>query len=272
MSQINWRSDGVQGDIRRRDFTVQSPKGIQVPAILSTPDGASEPLPLLLLSHGGTQHKTHPATELVRERLMLGAPIAVATIDLEQHGERGGLDSMEDDRFLDLIADPESPDRASDEWSSTLNALIQTGEFEPDSVAYVGLSLGGWFGFTFVANHPELRASMLGLIGAGFTMIEAAGRPTPERGSFERAPDITVPTAFVMQWDDQLITRDGALEAFELLGTDDKRLFAAPGEHALVPVDVIDTARDFLFDRLNRKPMPEPLLAPIFAALTALGD
>ena len=46
------------------------------------------------------------------------------------------------------------------------------------------------------------------------------------------APNIKIPVLFHVQWDDELFSRDGQFELFDLLGTQDKQLIAFPSELA----------------------------------------
>ena len=64
------------------------------------------------------------------------------------------------------------------------------------------------------------------------------------------APKITVPTLFHMQWDDELFSREGQLELFDLLGTQAKRLIAFPGSHTTTSPAAVKMWCDFTMDYL----------------------
>ena len=65
------------------------------------------------------------------------------------------------------------------------------------------------------------------------------------------APRVTVPLLFHVQWDDELFSRSGQLELFDLLGSPDKRLIAFPGPHrAAVPAAVASWCA-FLVEQLG---------------------
>ena len=49
-----------------------------------------------------------------------------------------------------------------------------------------------------------------------------------------------------MQPEDELFPRDGHLELFDALASDDKRMHADPGLHAQVPGEEIDFSFEFL--------------------------
>ena len=60
------------------------------------------------------------------------------------------------------------------------------------------------------------------------------------------AAAIHCPVLFLMQLEDELFPRDGYLELFDALGSDDKRIHANPGLHPEVPGEEIDFAFGFL--------------------------
>ena len=54
-----------------------------------------------------------------------------------------------------------------------------------------------------------------------------------------------------MQWDDELFARDGVLALFDLIGADDKRLYANPGRHAATPEHVRTATSAFIAEQLR---------------------
>ena len=75
-----------------------------------------------------------------------------------------------------------------------------------------------------------------------------------EASLFERlardAPRLACPTLFLMQWDDELFERESVLALFDLLGAEDKRLYANPGGHAETPEHVRYAGREFIAAQL----------------------
>lgn len=85
-------------------------------------------------------------------------------------------------------------------------------------MGYWGLSLGCGLGVPFVAAEPRVRAAVLGLNGAE-TSAEAAAR-------------ITVPVEFLVQWDDELVSRAASLALFDVFASAEKTLHANSGKQA----------------------------------------
>ena len=85
--------------------------------------------------------------------------------------------------------------------------------------------MGGAIGVRLVAVEPRISAAVLGLAAL-----------LPDDGALaEAASRVTVPVEFVMQWDDEIISRDSGLALFEALGTGVKSLHANPGGHVQIP-------------------------------------
>ncbi len=49
------------------------------------------------------------------------------------------------------------------------------------------------------------------------------------------APSVTCPIRFLIQWDDELISRQSGFDLFDALGSVKKTLHANPGRHQAVP-------------------------------------
>ena len=58
---------------------------------------------------------------------------------------------------------------------------------------------------------------------------------------------------FMVQWDDEIFDRDGALELFDALGSHDKRMHVHPGRHGAFPQEAADAGREFLSRQLRRE-------------------
>jgi hypothetical protein len=108
--------------------------------------------------------------------------------------------------------------------------------------------MGTVLGLPFVASDRRIAAAVLGACG-----LSQRGRSlglVAERLRAD-APRVTCPVHFMLQWDDEIFDRAGALELFGLIGTADKRLHAHPGRHGDVPLEAVDAGRAFLADRLS---------------------
>ena len=219
-----------RGVVERR-FDVTSDDRV-VPAIVWTPEGATGERPLVLLGHGGSGHKRMDYVLALARRFVRHRGYAVAAIDGPAHGDRArGIDSAEwwSQRVIDsMISD----------WKATRVALAELPEVGRGPLGYWGLSMGTLFGVPFVAAEPEVRAAVLGLMAAAGKRYTAT------------AADIKCPVLFLQQLDDELMDRQGCLELFLAIGSDDKRLHANPGMHAAVPVEEMEHSESFFAKHL----------------------
>jgi hypothetical protein len=67
----------------------------------------------------------------------------------------------------------------------------------------------------------------------------------------EDAPKLRCPVLFQLKWNDQLFTREGQLELFDRLGSEEKWLKAYPGAHVPVAGEQLADIEDFLARRLK---------------------
>ena len=204
-----------------------------------TPEGASGSRPLVLLGHGGSQHKRSPNILALARRIVRHLGFAAAAIDGPMHGDRveGGneltLDQVRDRMSRD---DPEAVTRrfraARAEWSETLTALRELPEVGENKTGYWGLSMGTVIGLPFVASEPRIDAAVLGLMGIA---VDARG---------EAARAIKIPVLFLFQWHDELVKRADGLALFDTIGSELKRMHINPGAHAAVPAHEIQASED----------------------------
>ncbi|HEY2286601.1 MAG TPA: dienelactone hydrolase family protein [Streptosporangiaceae bacterium] len=222
----------------------------EIPGVLWTPDGAPGPRPLILIGHGGGQHKKAPGV-VARARRFAGAGFAVAAIDVPGHGDRpkgaefgriaaeirarvtAGADPAAAVQAMhDLVAGP-----AVAEWQQVLTAIQQSGQAEAGRAGYWGVSMGGAIGVPLAAAEPRIRAAVLGLLGSP--------------GLAGTAARITVPVQFLVQWDDEQVPRAQSLALFDAFGSAEKTLHANPGPHADLPRFETDSALRFFARHLG---------------------
>ncbi|WP_380282704.1 alpha/beta fold hydrolase [Kitasatospora purpeofusca] len=212
----------------------------EIPGALWTPDGPARPRPLILLGHGGGEHKKAPAVLTLARRLVAECGFAVVAPDVPGHGDRPVQEEY--DRIatanrarIEAGAEPAPllaefhalvARRTVPEWRAVLDAVQRLDHVGAGPVGYRGISLGCGLGVPFVAAEPRVRAAVLGLGGAIASAAEAAR--------------ITVPVEFLLQWDDERVPRAAALALFEALGSAEKTLHANPGRHGDLPAFELD--------------------------------
>ena len=239
---MRFTSETITDGVSERLFTVED-----VPGVLWSPARAAAPnhsRPLVLLAHGGGQHKQAPNVLGRARRLATACGFAAAAIDAPGSGERPRTE--EDERFVAEIrgrmaaGEPVGPqvarynaaqaERAVPEWRATLDALqAQPGLDGP--VGFWGLSMGSATGVPLAAAEPRISAAVLGLAGHE-TLAGAAAR-------------VTIPVQFLLQWDDEQIPRDSGLALFDAFASREKSLHANPGRHADVPMFEVESSLRF---------------------------
>jgi dienelactone hydrolase len=218
----------------------------EIPGVLWTPGGATGTRPLILIGHGGGQHKKAPGVVARARRFAAERGFAVAAVDVPSHGDR-----PKDEEYSRISAEIDARVQAGEElapllagfhalvarqtvpeWRAVLDALQQLDQVGAGPVGYWGVSMGCGLGVPFVAAEPRVRAAVLGL-GSGLASAEAAVR-------------ITVPVEFLVQWDDERVPRSASLALFDAFGSAEKTLHANPGGHAdLLPSFETDSSLRF---------------------------
>jgi dienelactone hydrolase len=241
---MHFMSETIVDGVSERLFTLGD-----VPGVLWSPAGAAGPArsrrPLVLLAHGGGQHKTAPSVRGRARRCVTGCGFAAAAIDAPGCGDRPKTE--EDERFIAEIrgrmaaGEPVGPqiarynaaqaERAVPEWRATLDALqAQPGLDGP--VGFWGVSMGSATGVPLAAAEPRIAAAVFGLAGHE-TLAAAAAR-------------VTIPVEFLLQWDDELIPRESGLALFDAFASRDKSMHANPGRHADMPMFEVENSLRFL--------------------------
>jgi dienelactone hydrolase len=229
---------------RRFDLSVS---GETVPGILWTPEDATGTRPLVLLGHGGSQHKRAPNILALARRLVRHLGYASAAIDGPMHGDRieGGTELELADVRRMMDQDPEASAvrfrAARTEWSATIDALREVDGVGVGPLGYWGLSMGTVIGLPFVASEERIDAAVLGLMGV------------PEGAKGRAAASISFPVLFLVQWDDELVDRQAAFRLFGQIASTDKTMHVNPGLHAAVPAYEIQASEDFFEKHLGAK-------------------
>src|SRR3984957_8015185 len=185
----------------------------EIPGVLWTPEDAHGTRPLILMGHGGGQHKKAPGVLARARRLAPAGRGAGAAPEATAGGSRG-------------------VGRAVADCGAVLTAVHQLDYIGGGAVGYWGVSMGCAFGMPLVAAEPRVRAAVLGLQGAPVLT--------------ETAAQITVPVQFLVQWDDEQMPRAQSLALFDALGSAEKPLHANPGKHGDLPwLETDDSLRFF---------------------------
>ncbi|WP_433151087.1 dienelactone hydrolase family protein [Actinomadura nitritigenes] len=222
----------------------------EIPGVLWTPEGARGTRPLILLGHGGGQHKA--ATGIVSHARRYAAEgFAVVAIDAPNHGDRpkdeefgriaagmrAGMAAGEDPGALVAGMHSHLAGRAVADWRAVLSAVQRLDQVGVGPVGYYGMSMGCGLGIPLIAAERRIRAAVLGLLGV--------------HGLAEDAARITVPVQFLVQWDDQMVQRDQSLALFDALASTEKTLHANPGRHGDVPSFEADSSLRFFARHLS---------------------
>lgn len=220
------------------DLTVA---GERVPAVIWAPEGASGARPLVLMGHGGSQHKKIGALAARARGYARRLGYAVLAIDAPGHGDRitreeaarlaaevgarvrgeAGSGSF---NLMKTMA--ERTARAVPEWKAALDA-VQALPFvgRHERVGYWGVSMGTAIGVPFVAAEPRIKCAVFGLAGL---------RPNMEAFA-EAAARITIPVEFVFQWEDAVAPRDYGTALFNAFASKEKTMHINPGAHVEIP-------------------------------------
>jgi dienelactone hydrolase len=223
----------------------------ETPGVLWTPEDADGVRPLILMGHGGGQHKKAPGIVARARRFAADGGFAVVSIDAPNHGERptsAEFDQIateyqakaaagEDTAALDTALYMLVVFQIVAEWQAVLTAVQQLDHIGGGPVGYWGVSMGCAFGMPLVAAEPRVRAAVLGLQGSPVLL--------------ETAAQITVPVQFLVQWDDELMPRAQSLALFDAIGSAEKTLHAHPGKHGALPQAESDDSLRFFARHLG---------------------
>jgi len=232
-----------------RSFRAQA-GGREVPGVLWLPAAATGAVPLVLIGHGGSQHKGSAGPRDLAGLLVRDHGFAAAAIDGPVHGERrsdGGVDPAA--VFAEHRADIEHPGSLATmaaDWHVALDLLLGMSDWTVGPVGYWGLSMGTLYGLPFLAGEDRVQAAVLGLWGSAGTA------PDTWVGLASAASAVRCPLLFLAQLQDQLFAPAGVLELFSELASRDKRMHINVGLHGEVPAHEHAGAVMFLVDRLRQ--------------------
>ncbi len=84
---MRFTSQTSSGGVTEQLFTLTFTFG-EIPGVLWTPDGAAGVRPLILMGHGGGQHKKAPGIVARARRFAAECGFAVAAVDVPGYGDR----------------------------------------------------------------------------------------------------------------------------------------------------------------------------------------
>jgi dienelactone hydrolase len=243
---MHFTSETSSGGVSEQLFTLG-----EIPGVLWTPEGSAGTRPLILMGHGGGQHKRAPGIVARARRFVAECGFAAAAVDVPGHGDR-----PKDEEYYRIAAENQARVDAGEEpapliagfqalvarqtvpeWRKVLDAVQELDQVGAGPVGYWGVSLGCGLGVPFVAVEPRVRAAVLGLGGA--------------LASARAAAQITVPVEFLVQWDDERVPQAQSLALFDALASAEKTLHANPGKHGDVPAFETDSTLRFFARHLG---------------------
>jgi dienelactone hydrolase len=234
------------GGVREQLFTLG-----EIPGVLWTPEGAVGTRPVILMGHGGGQHKKAPGIVSRARRFVAECGFAAVAADVPNHGDR-----PKQERYDRIVAENQARIDAGEdrypliaglqevvarqtvpEWRQLLDAIQELSHVGAGPVGYWGVSMGCGLGVPFAAAEPRVRAAVLGL-GGGPALAGAAAR-------------VTVPVEFLVQWDDEAVPREWSLALFDAFASAEKSLHANPGRHGELPAFELDSTLRFFARHLG---------------------
>jgi len=232
--------------VRERRFDVLRGER-RVPGLLWTAADDDTPRPVVMLGHGASGSKGEDYIVALGRRLVRHHGLSAVSIDGPVHGDRRADGSLDTElAFLDFAAAWSAHDGLIDDmvadWRSVLDAVQALPEVADGPCGYWGLSMGTIFGLPLTAAEPRVAVSVLGLMGIS--------GPTKERFAADAA-QVRCPVLFLMQWHDELFSREHAFALFDTLASTDRRLHAHPGLHAAVPAEEFEASARFLASYLT---------------------
>jgi dienelactone hydrolase len=235
-----------------RSFLLRRRSGA-VPGVLWSPGTSARP-PAVLLGHGGSGHKRSERHRRMGRWLVRTAGLAVVAIDGPYHGDR--VPSPIDPAVCQQLIVDEGVQavtaRMTGDWLETVRALAALDLMDDTNVSVFGMSMGARFGLPLAAAlGSRLRCAVFGKFGVRQTDAIHPGLCSPGM-MVTAACAISAPVLFHVPWDDEIFPRDGQLELFGALASDDKRLFARSGRHAQTHPDDEASWQEFIGRRAGR--------------------
>ncbi|MFZ4811813.1 MAG: alpha/beta hydrolase family protein [Ilumatobacteraceae bacterium] len=208
-----------------------------IPGVYRTPLQRSADR-LVLVGHGGGSDSANKQSGYIVSiaGLLAERGIASLSIDGPGHGERATFHFEGHPGELDRAwASGGGTEGVVADWRAGLDFIEAEHGVRP--TGWWGISMGTMMGVPVIAADTRIRCAVLGLMG-----VWGSIGPELER----RAPEVTCPLRFLVQWDDATIPRATCFELFDRLGSTRKTLHANPGAHAEIPAFEFEATADYL--------------------------
>lgn len=242
---MNWISTQKEGALIKRNFAVTA-NGRTVPGVIWTREGDEGPRPLVLVGHGGSQHKEDSGVTDIAYPLVGEAGFAVAAIDGPVHGDRRLSGSVSPGQviqdFRKLWVDNPSMEEMAQDWSATIDFLAALPEIKADAIGWFGISMGTAYGLPVCATDKRIRAALLGMWGTshahGARLVEIAQK-------------VSCPVLFHRKTEDERFTQEGQRALYDAIGSEEKQFHDYPGLHINPQGAQLDDALHFLIAKLS---------------------
>jgi hypothetical protein len=209
---------------------------------------SSPPRGLVLVGHGGSQHKRSDSVRSLAAKLVGQFSFAMVSIDGPIHGERNvdaSLTPKDRQRgFLELwqTGDGQVPAMVRD-WRTVIDTLLTWPEIGDLPVGYAGVSMGTAYGLPLIAAEPRIEAAVLGMWSANYACGDRL---------LQAATDVHCPLLFIARYEDEIFDWAGTQSLFDRVGTQDKRMLVLPGKH-VESEEQFDQLASFLNSRLDAR-------------------
>ncbi len=239
---MQFRDEKIVDEVTQREFSVEA-NGEEVPCAIWAPEGAEGTRPLILMGHGGSQHKKILGLRNRAKQYAKEFGWATLSIDAPGHGDRITREEarkLTEEVNARVTGNPNGPamdpsrakvmaersQRAVPEWQAALDVALGFDFIDnTDQIGYWGLSMGTAIGVPLLAVESRIKCAVLGL----------AGLRDEAREFREAANRITIPIQFVFQWEDAVATRDNGLALFDAFASETKTMHINPGGHLETP-------------------------------------
>jgi dienelactone hydrolase len=238
-----WDEPTVVDGLERRCFVVQA-DARSVPGVFWCKPGHTGRAPLVLIGHGGSQHKESPEVLDLAKLHIEEHGFVAAAIDGPIHGARrsdAASPTSIRDEFLAMWAVDNRIDQMITDWRAAMDTLAGLPQVDPAAMGWCGISMGTAYGLPLCAADARIKAAVLGMWSSNYPNSDRLARD---------AASIEQPVLFQQKWNDQLFDREGQLAIFDAFSSIDKLLYVYPGGHTHPTGDQRHDIGRFLRNRL----------------------